>query len=549
MTKRISRSILLVAFAAFAVCFAFMIYAQYRTARTAAFERLSMEASYVRRALETEGDAYFDAPALTSDRITHIAADGAVLYDSAADPETMENHALRREIADALANGVGQSERRSDTLGVTTVNYAVRLADGTVLRVSTGRQTLGALLVSMFAPAVALVAVVALCGVALAGTISARIVAPINEIDPENPDIDERYPEIAPLLHKISRQNELIRKQLADMKRHQEEFRAITENMDEGFLLIDKKTDILSYNASALRLLGRGRAGENGSVFALNRAPAFRAAVGEALSGRHNEKTLETDGRIYTLIANPVTENGQTDGAVLVILDVTEKRQREQMRREFTSNVSHEMKTPLTSIYGISEMLMNGLVKPEDVHRFAEDIHKESGRMISLIDDTIKLSQLDEESIPYEREDVDLYAIAEETVARMRPEAEKHNVTLTLTGESHVIRGIRTILGEIVSNLCDNAIKYNRDGGSVRVSVTKEGGKTVLAVADTGIGIPKEHLDRVFERFYRVDKSHSREIGGTGLGLSIVKHGAAYHGAEVKIDSTVGVGTTVKILF
>ena len=549
MTKRISRSILLVAFAAFAVCFAFMIYAQYRTARTAAFDRLSLEASYVRRALETEGDAYFDAPALTSDRVTHIAADGVVLYDSAADPETMENHALRREIADALTNGVGQSERRSDTLGVTTVNYAVRLADGTVLRVSTGRKTLGALLVSMFAPAVALVAVVALCGVALAGTISARIVAPINEIDPENPDIDERYPEIAPLLHKISRQNELIRKQLADMKRHQEEFRAITENMDEGFLLIDKKTDILSYNASALRLLGRGRAGENGSVFALNRAPAFRAAVGEALSGRHNEKTLETDGRIYTLIANPVTENGQTDGAVLVILDVTEKRQREQMRREFTSNVSHEMKTPLTSIYGISEILMNGLVKPEDVHRFAEDIHKESGRMISLIDDTIKLSQLDEESIPYEREDVDLYAVAEETIARMRPEAAKHNVTLTLTGEPHVIRGIRTILGEIVSNLCDNAIKYNRDGGSVRVSVTKEGGKTVLAVADTGIGIPKEHLDRVFERFYRVDKSHSREIGGTGLGLSIVKHGAAYHGAEVKIDSTVGVGTTVKILF
>ena len=549
MTKRISRSILLVAFAAFAVCFAFMIYAQYRTARTAAFERLRVEASYVRYEIERDGDAYFDAPALTSDRITHVAPDGTVLYDSAAAASELENHALRREIADALETGVGQSERRSDTLGVTTVNYAVRLADGSVLRVSTGRQTLGALLISMLAPAAALVALVALCGVALASTISARIVAPINEIDPENPDIDERYPEIAPLLHKISRQNELIRKQLADMKRHQEEFRAITENMDEGFLLIDKKTDILSYNASALRLLGRGRTGENGSVFALNRAPSFRAAVGEALSGRHNEKTLETDGRIYTLIANPVTENGQTDGAVIVILDVTEKRQREQMRREFTSNVSHEMKTPLTSIYGISEMLMNDLVKPEDVHRFAEDIHKESGRMISLIDDTIKLSQLDEESIPYEREDVDLYAVAEETVARMMPEAAKHNVTLTLAGETHIIRGIRTILGEIVSNLCDNAIKYNRDGGSVHVSVTAENGKTVLTVADTGIGIPKEHLDRVFERFYRVDKSHSREIGGTGLGLSIVKHGAAYHGAEVRIDSTVGVGTTVTILF
>ncbi|MGM9652484.1 MAG: ATP-binding protein [Eubacteriales bacterium] len=549
MTKRISRSILLVAFAAFTVCFVFMLWGQYKNDKDALFERLRTEAAYICRGVEEEGDAYFASPVRTSSRVTHIAPDGSVLYDSAAAAPEMENHADREEIAAAFADGVGQSERRSDTLGVTTVNYAVRIADGSVIRVSAGRQTLGALLLSMLAPVAALVVLVSLCSVGLASGISARIVAPINEIDPENPDIDERYPEIAPLLHKISRQNELIRKQMADMKRHQEEFRAITENMDEGFILIDRKTDILSYNASALRLLGREHAGDSGSVFALNRAPAFRAAVGEALSGRHNEKTLETDGRTYTLIANPVTENEQTDGAVIVILDVTEKRQREQMRREFTSNVSHEMKTPLTSIYGISEMLMNDLVKPEDVHRFAQSIHSESGRMISLIDDTIRLSQLDEESIPYERENVDLYSVAEETVARMRPEAAKRNISISLEGESHVINGIRTILGEIVSNLCDNAIKYNRDGGSVRVSVTKENGRVVLAVADTGIGIPKEHLDRVFERFYRVDKSHSREIGGTGLGLSIVKHAAAYHGAEVKIESRVGEGTTVRILF
>ncbi len=383
---------------------------------------------------------------------------------------------------------------------------------------------------------------------AAASIISRKITAPLAQIDPENPPDAEDYPELGDMLHRLHRQNELIGKQMNDLRRQREEFRAITENMDEGFILIDKETEILSYNASALRHLGRDKSG-GGSVFDLNRSAPFCAAVGEALMGQHNEKTLEHDGRVYQLIANPVTENGQTDGAVIVILDITEKRQREQMRREFTSNVSHELKTPLTSIYGISDMLRSGMVKAEDISRFAETIHKESGRMITLVEDTIRLSQLDEDSIPYEKEDVDLYAAAAEILSRLRPAAECRSITLSLAGESHTVYGVRTILWEIVSNLCDNAVKYNRDGGSVSVCVTEEAGRCVLIVADTGIGIPREHLDRVCERFYRVDKSHSRAIGGTGLGLSIVKHGVAYHGGEMKITSVPDEGTTVKILF
>ncbi|MBE6561788.1 MAG: PAS domain-containing protein [Ruminococcaceae bacterium] len=383
---------------------------------------------------------------------------------------------------------------------------------------------------------------------AAASIISRKITAPLAQIDPENPPDAEDYPELGDMLHRLHRQNELIGKQMNDLRRQREEFRAITENMDEGFILIDKETEILSYNASALRHLGRDKSG-GGSVFDLNRSAPFCAAVGEALMGQHNEKTLEHDGRVYQLIANPVTENGQTDGAVIVILDITEKRQREQMRREFTSNVSHELKTPLTSIYGISDMLRSGMVKAEDISRFAETIHKESGRMITLVEDTIRLSQLDEDSIPYEKEDVDLYAAAAEILSRLRPAAECRSITLSLAGESHTVYGVRTILWEIVSNLCDNAVKYNRDGGSVSVCVTEEAGRCALIVADTGIGIPREHLDRVCERFYRVDKSHSRAIGGTGLGLSIVKHGVAYHGGEMKITSVPDEGTTVKILF
>jgi len=554
MTKRIFRGILLGAFTAFLVCLALIIYVQFTTARDSLSQRLRAEAAYLVHGVEKEGAAFFENLPMTDVRVTYVDTDGTVLFDSAADRVQLDSHLDRQEIRAALETGEGESERYSDTAGKIMRYYARRTADGRVVRLSLHRPSATSLALSILTPAIGAALFLVVFSVLLARLISGRIVSPINEIDPERPAADNRYPEIAPLIRKISRQNELIEKQMADLRRHQDEFRAITENMEEGFILIDKKTDILSYNRGALRLLGKNQAGGGTSVFALNRSAPFRAAVGEALQGRHNEKTLETDGRVYQLIANPVTANGQQDGAVIVILDVTEKRQREEMRREFTSNVSHEMKTPLTSIYGISEMMASGMVRPEDVPDFARNIHAESGRLISLINDTIKLSQLDEESIPYEREDVDLYEEAQQLCRRLAPVAEGQDVTLTLSGESVTVHGIRTILSEIVSNLCDNAIKYNRPGGTVSVSVVPETGEdgiphAVLTVADTGIGIPPEHLDRVFERFYRVDKSHSRAIGGTGLGLSIVKHGAAYHGAQVSLRSRVGEGTTVQIRF
>lgn len=398
-------------------------------------------------------------------------------------------------------------------------------------------------------PSSLLLGVLAVLSALAASLLSRKIAAPLDELDPEAPETRGAYPEIDALLRKIRRQNELIGKQMAELRRQQEEFRTITENMEEGFLLVDNKAEILSYNTSACRLLAHSGTGSDNASSSLERSPVYRAAVGEALTGRHNEKTLELHGRIYQMIANPVTENGHTDGAVIVLLDVTEKRQREQMRREFTSNVSHELKTPLTSIYGISDMLMNHMVRDGDIPNFAETIHRESGRLIAVVEDTIRLSQLDEESIPYEREDVDLHALASGVLARLCTEAQRRHIEISLTGERAVVHGVASILTEIVSNLCDNAVKYNRDGGSVCVAVRPEPGSVVLTVSDTGIGIPQEHLDRVFERFYRVDKSHSRDVGGTGLGLSIVKHGAAYHGAEVHIDSRVGEGTTVRIQF
>lgn len=521
MTKRIARAIFAVAAAAFAACFLLMFVLLCRHAASQREAELRTEASRIAYGITEEGAEFLSSPLanIPFGMAEIVSPDGEIL------------HAVKTVSVER---------------GLISVRHG--LPDGTYLRVSAPRPDTFDILISILTPGLGLLALILIFSGALASALSKKIVAPLNELDPESPDIRVSYPEIAPMLRKIRRQNELIAKQLADQSRRQEEFRAITENMEEGFILVDHKTEVLSYNSGAVRLLGRAPQ-ECGEVFAAEKMPVYRAAVGEALSGSHNEHTLEIDGRICQLIANPVTVDGKTDGAVVVILDVTAKRQSEQMRREFTSNVSHELKTPLTSIYGISDMMKNGLVRTEDIPRFAETIHKESGRLISVVEDTIRLSQLDEEVVPYEREDVELYALAAEVIARLHPEAERRKISLSLEGEARVVNGVASILTEMITNLCDNAIKYNRDGGSVRVFVGEEGGRTVLRVADTGIGIPKEHHSRVFERFYRVDKSHSRDIGGTGLGLSIVKHGAAYHSAEVSLDSEVDIGTTVQVTF
>ena len=393
--------------------------------------------------------------------------------------------------------------------------------------------------------AAAAMTVILAASVWLALVIAERIARSLRELDPADSEKLAHYPELSALLRKIGRQDDLILRQMNDIRRHREEFRAITENMQEGFILVDRKMEMLSFNHSALRLLGES------APESVDLRLRHSELISEALAGHRGEKTVVTDTTACQIIASPIrgAEDELPYGAVIVILDITETRLREQMRREFTSNVSHELKTPLTSIYGISEMLTGNLVKPEDVPRFAETIHRESGRLISLVADIIKLSQLDEESVPTPREEVDLYEIAAAVTDRMQPAAAEAGVKITLRGGSRTLSGIPAILTEIVSNLCDNAVKYNRPGGSVYVTVDGEEHHPRLTVSDTGIGIPPEDQTRVFERFYRVDKSHSRAIGGTGLGLSIVKHGAAYHGAEVSLTSAPGIGTEITVRF
>ena len=418
-----------------------------------------------------------------------------------------------------------------------------------VLYNRTGRPPLRELLLAV-APWLALIAVGVLgLSVLLSRQLTRSIVRPFHALEREDGRLPDSYDELAPLVGRLRRQNQLIRQQMQDLRRQQDEFRTITDNMAEGFILVGNRQDILSYNASALRLLGVSTAVQGDSVLVLNRSEPFRAALEQALAGEHAERLLHRGARDYQILANPVRSEGAISGAVIVIMDVTEKEQREALRREFASNVSHELKTPLTTISGASELLMNGLVRPEDVPRFAGEIHDECARLIALVGDILRISRLDEAPAPLERERLDLWDKVQEAAVELRDAAARRHVTITLHGGPTPVDGIPTVLYEMVYNLMDNAVKYNRDGGSVTVTVGAEGGRPTLTVADTGIGIAPEDQERVFERFYRVDKARSRQNGGTGLGLSIVKHGAAHHGAEVGLTSRVGEGTTITLRF
>lgn len=375
-----------------------------------------------------------------------------------------------------------------------------------------------------------------------------RIVTPLNQLPIDKPGNTMVYEELSPLLERITRQSRDIHEQMQTLRQKQREFAVITENMSEGFLVIGKNAEILSYNKSVLLQLGAEIADfAEKSVFALNRSETFRKAVEHALSGRKSELTMEKNGRFYSLIASPVREEGEVVGAVLLVLDVTERRERENLRREFTTNVSHELKTPLTSISGFAEIMQSGLVRQEDIARFAGKIYNEAQRLITLVGDIIKLSQLDENSVPFERQPVELAELAEKVIRHLEDTAASKSVTFYRTGTPVTIMGVPNILEEMIFNLCDNAVKYNREKGSVTVTTGQNEHGVFLSVADTGIGIPPSQQDRVFERFYRAEKSHSKEIDGTGLGLSIVKHGAAFHRASVSLESTEGIGTTVTI--
>lgn len=383
----------------------------------------------------------------------------------------------------------------------------------------------------------------------LANAFSKKIVKPIDELDLESPRIDKSYFEIDNLIRKIGRQNRLIDQQMIDLRRRQVEFNAITENMAEGIVILDNKSEILSYNSAALRILGSENVKEGEHFISLSRSRRFVAAVNDAFEGNHGEVNITLGSQVYQIFANPVMIENQVNGAVIVMLDITEKEKREEMRREFTSNVSHELKTPLTTISGISEMFMSGMIAVADIPKFAKNIHDESTRLLNLINDIIKLSRLDEANIPDSKEEVNLADLAEETRQRLSIAAAERDIEITVAAKPVTVLGNRSVLSEMIYNLTDNAIKYNKEGGKVKIEIVLQEGKKLIRVSDTGIGIPPEYTGRIFERFYRVDKSHSREVGGTGLGLSIVKHAAEYHGATLSVESVVDKGTVISVIF
>ena len=477
-------------------------------------------------------------------RITYIGQDGTVLFDNEADPATMENHLGREEVVAAKQSGTGTAIRESYTMSEMTVYCARVIGYGCIVRVAGTMDTVAARIAGMWWEVLLIVIIAAMVSLGVAAIVARVVVKPINSIDLKNPDIGESYSEIAPLLHRISEQNHEIDQQIAELTRSRKEFSLITENMSEGFIIIDSRTEVLSYNTAALKILGSDFTGSSRSVLVLNRSEAFRSAVEDALAGKRSETDLTLSEKIYQVIATPAFTGSSVTGAVMIILDITEKEAREELRREFTSNVSHELKTPLTTIYGISDMLVGGIVKPEDIPGFAKNIRDEAGRMITLIQDILKLSQLDENTFSDQRERVDLYELAQSAAERLRPQADEKHVTISVTGERSEFTGIATVLEEMIYNLLDNAVKYNKQGGRADVDVRSSGDDIVVTVSDTGIGVPADSIDRIFERFYRADKSHSRKIGGTGLGLSSVKHGVSLHGGSITVKSSEGSGTT-----
>ena len=548
MTGKILRISYLVAISALLASALLFFGVMYRDYEDGAFARLRAEAAAIAQGLGAVGSDYFDSFA-PDDRVTWIAANGTVLYDSAAPAQLLESHADREEIDHALQTGEAQTSRYSKTLLQRTFYYAKLLEGGTVLRVSCTQNSLPAMILMLLTPFLWVATLVLiLCGV-LSYRLARQITKPLNAINPDNPAPLPSYPELTPLFDKLREQNRTIGKQMNELQLRQREFTAITENMREGFLLVDCKMHVLSSNHSALEVLG-GRELKPGCLLydAECRQEIFDA-VDTALSGSHAELLLTIDETSWQVLANPVVASGQVAGAVVLFMDVTEREQRERLRREFSANVSHELKTPLTSISGFAELMKEGLVPPEKIPEFSGDIYKESLRLIGLVNDIIQLSRLDENSTQFQRAPVDLYDLCAQSIERLSPVAARQSVTLALTGEHAEIIGVEQLLKEMIYNLLDNAIKYNVPGGSVTASVRKSAGRTILSVADTGIGIPYAHQPRVFERFYRVDKSHSKEVGGTGLGLSIVRHAAQYHGARLELKSQPGKGTTITVTF
>ncbi len=552
MAKKIFRNTFLVTLIVILVAAMLITLVMYRVFDERMQRELANTTQIITRAFDKQGDelGYLQGMQLKETRITWISADGTVLFDNVADITLMENHAQRPEISQALQIGVGKSFRYSDTLAEKTFYYAMLQKDGTVLRLSSTQQSIIGIILGLL-PAIAIISgVVLILSAVLAKRLTRRVLKPINELDLEHPSDNDSYDELSPILHRLHQQTLRINQQMSDLAKSQKELSVITDHMSEGLVMLSSKQHILSINKRAQELFSVTEEACIGKyVLMLSRDKALETVVQRAQTGDNAETMIELNGRVYQLLASPVYIENTLAGTVLLILDITEKSDAERLRREFSANVSHELKTPLTSISGYAEIMKNGVAKPEDMVGFSSRIYDESTRLISLIEDIIKLSKLDEGSIEMERQDVDLYALSLDVAHRLEPLAEQYGVTINVRGEAQHMFGVRSILEEMIHNLCENSVKYNKRGGKVDILVDREDGNPRITVKDNGIGIPPALQEKVFERFYRVDKSHSRASGGTGLGLSIVKHGARYHNARILLTSAVGKGTEVKLVF
>ena len=546
MTKRIFRSILLVAGAVLLASIVLIMGVLYGYFGGVQERQMEDELTLAVAGVETDGADYLKAVDTDRFRLTWVAADGTVLYDTQADAAGLENHAGRTEIAQAMQSGSGSSTRYSSTLLEKTMYYAKRLDDGTVLRIAISRGTVGVLVLGILQPVIIVAVAALILSNLLAHRLSARIVDPLNNLDLEHPLDNDAYEELAPLLGRISRQHELIERQMEQLRRETQEFTQITNSMREGLVLLDHHGCVLSINPAALRLFGADGACVGKDFLTVDRGVELTGAIEAALRDGHSEIRAQRGTQLWQFDLSRTGEAGAEAGTVILAFDITEQERAELSRREFTANVSHELKTPLQGIIGSAELIENGMVKPEDLPRFVGHIRKEAQRLVTLIGDIIRLSQLDE-GVELPREPVDLRALAQEVARDLDSAAKQKNVALRVEGEPAVMQGVRRLLYETVYNLCDNAIQYNVDGGSVTLRTEKAGQEARITVADTGIGIPQDAQARVFERFYRVDKSHSKASGGTGLGLSIVKHAVQYHNGKIALQSTPGHGTSITV--
>ncbi len=544
MTKRIFRSIVIVATLVLFVCFGVTLGVLYSHYSDLQWQQLGNELTIAQNGLEQYGEDYLDALSKGSFRFTWIEKSGTVLHDTQTSYETMDNHADREEIKEAFAYGTGESQRYSNTLTTKMLYKAVKLQDGSVLRISAAQDSVLALLLEVLFPLVLIYVIAIAVSLMLARRMANRIVNPLNDLDLDNPLSCNTYDEISPLLHRIEKQNKQISAQVAQLKEKTDQFEQTTSSMSEGLVLLDSEGKILSINPAAARLFETSKACVGLDFLVVDRSQAMSGGVKQALAKQHCDFHITKHGSEYQIGISPIVSGNRLLGAVVLAFDVTEQVNAQRNRQEFTANVSHELKTPLQSILNSAQLLQSGLVKPEDVQKFTGYICSEAERLLQLINDIIRLSQLDE-SGEFPQESVNLYAVTSQVLQTLLPAADSRNITVELLGEHTVITGVRQLAYELIYNLCDNAIRYNKDGGKVTVTV----GKDSITVKDTGIGIPKEHHARIFERFYRVDKSHSRETGGTGLGLSIVKHAAQQLGAIIELESEPNIGTTVIVKF